>query len=459
MYYFNNIFQKVFVINLEIDEIKRELIKLKFKEANIDFEFFEAVNGYEEPYLSEFKEYYKKPFRRKGAHKLEISKKMKAIKSPGAYGYLKTWEKILCLSIENNYKNICVFDDDVLIDKNFNLKFDNFINEIKNKWAIINLGSTQHEWNNVKVLKKKNYYFTPENTDGSFAVAIKRNIFKELLNEVRKYNCSFDSGALRYIFEKYNGFCYTLYPAIVIADVYKSSIREGRNLLTLSKNLRWNLDNISYKKYLNILISVILPVQNNEDVIADCLDNLLNQTYKCIEIIIIDNNSDDNTLKIIDSYINNNYNIKVIKNNKIENLNYCKNIGLDNSNGDFVIFYNTNIISNSNRFEIQLDNILKKGLLICSCNCYYNSNNLKIEKYCLDSLILNKFLFNKYRFSADNEYECLDYLSLLKKMLQIDIVGSLEDMHKNNTLNNIYDNIDFSLYINKHTNNNILKDI
>ena len=250
-----------------------------------------------------------------------------------------------------------------------------------------------------------------------------------------------------------------MYPAIVIADVYKSSIREGRNLLTLSKNLRWNLDNISYKKYLNILISVILPVQNNENVIADCLDNLLNQTYKCIEIIIIDNSSDDNTLKIIDSYINNNYNIKVIKNNKVENLNYCKNIGLDNSNGDFVIFYNTNIISNSNRLEIQLDNILKKGLLICSCNCYYNSNNLKIEKYCLDSLILNKFLFNKYRFSADNEYESLDYLSLLKKMLQIDTIGSLEDLHKNNTLNNIYDNIDFSLYINKHTNNNILKDI
>ena len=459
MYYFNNIFQKVFVINLKVDKIKRELIKFKFKDANINFEFFDAVNGYEEPHLSEFKEYYKKPIRRKGAHKLEISKKMKVIKSPGAYGYLKTWEKILSLSIEKNYKNICVFDDDVLLDKNFNAKFNTFINEIKSKWAVINLGSTQHEWNNVKFLRKKNYYLTPENTDGSFAVCIKRNIFSELLKEVRKFNCSFDSGPLRYMYQKYNGFCYTIYPAIVIADVYKSSIREGRNLLTLSKNLKWNLENINYKIYLNILISVILPVHNNEDIIADCLDNLLNQTYKCIEIIIIDNNSDDNSINIIDSYVNNNYNVKVIKNNNNENLNNCKNIGLDNSNGDFVVFYNINIISNDNRFEIQLDNILKKGLLFCSCNCYNNFNNLKLEKYCLDSLIFNKFLFNKYRFSIDVKYDNLKYLDLLKKMLQIDIIGTLEDLHKNNSLSNIYDNIDFSLYINKNINNSILKDI
>ena len=211
--------------------------------------------------------------------------------------------------------------------------------------------------------------------------------------------------------------------------------------------------------YLNILISVILPVQDNENVIADCLDNILGQTYKCIEIILIDNNSNDNTSKIIDSYKSSNYNIKIIKNKNRENINFCKNLGIDSSNGDFVIFYNTNIISSDNRFEIQLDNILKKGLLICGCNCFNNSNNLKIEKYCLDSLLFNKLIFKKYNFSNEIEYDNFKYLDLIKKILNINKVGTLEELHKNNFLNNIYDNIDLSLYINKNNNNCTLKDI
>lgn len=462
MNYFNNIFEKVFVINLNIHEIKRELIKLKFNEANINFEFFEAINGYEEPYLSEFKEYYKKPLRRKGAHKLEVINKVKAIKSPGAYGYLKTWEKILYLSIEKKYKNICVFDDDVLLDKDFNLKFNNFINEIKNKWAVINLGSTQHEWNNVKFLKKKKYYYTPENTDGSFAVGLKSNILPELLNEVQKFNCSFDSGALRYIFAKYHTFCYTLYPAIAIADVYKSSISKGRDLITLSKRLKWNLDNINYKNYLNVLISVILPVYNNESNIADCLDNILHQSYKCIEIIIIDNNSNDKTSDILSLYNNYSYNIKVFRNDKYENINYCRNLGLDKSKGDFVFFYKINMISNEERFKMQIDNILKKGLLICSCDNYNNFKSLKIDKYNFDSFLFNMALFKNYRFCNKSDFNDIKYLDFLKNILNLDkSISSFDDMLKSIGLKKIFYNVDFPLYIlNNISNfNNSIKDI
>lgn len=462
MNYFNNIFEKVFVINLNIHEIKRELIKLKFKDANINFEFFEAVNGYEEPYLSEFKEYYKKPLRRKGAHKLEAINKVKAIKSPGAYGYLKTWEKILYLSIEKKYKNICVFDDDVLLDNDFNLKFNNFIDEEKNKWAVINLGSTQHEWNNVKFLKKKKYYYTPENTDGSFAVGIKSNIFSELLNEVKKFNCSFDSGALRYIFAKYHTFCYTLYPAIAIADVYKSSISKGRDLITLSKSLKWNLENINYQNYLNILISVILPVYNNESTIADCIDNILNQTYKCIEIIIIDNNSDDKTSDILKLYNTYKYNIKVFKNDKYENVSYCNNLGLDKSKGDFVIFYNTNITSNQERFKIQIDNILKKGLLLCGCHNFNSFKDLKIEKYNLESILYNMALFKDYRFNNSSNLNDIKYLDFLQKILEFGKeINSLDEFLKKICLKKIYYNIDYPLYISNNISYSInsIKDI
>ena len=54
---------------------------------------------------------------------------------------------------------------------------------------------------------------------------------------------------------------------------------------------------------MDLLISIIIPAYNIENYIAKCLDSLLNQTYKNIEIIIVDDGSSDNTGKVIDDYV------------------------------------------------------------------------------------------------------------------------------------------------------------
>ena len=62
----------------------------------------------------------------------------------------------------------------------------------------------------------------------------------------------------------------------------------------------------------NIKVSVIIPVYNSEKYLKQCLDSVVNQTLKDIEIIVVNDGSTDNSLKIIQEYSNKYKNIKVI---------------------------------------------------------------------------------------------------------------------------------------------------
>lgn len=60
-------------------------------------------------------------------------------------------------------------------------------------------------------------------------------------------------------------------------------------------------------------ISIIVPVYNSEQKLKDCLDSLVEQTEKDLEIIVIDDKSTDHSLEIINTYAQKYTNIKVYK--------------------------------------------------------------------------------------------------------------------------------------------------
>ena len=70
----------------------------------------------------------------------------------------------------------------------------------------------------------------------------------------------------------------------------------------------------------NIKVSVIVPVYNTELYLERCLNSILNQTFKDIELIIVNDNSNDNSHKIIETFINENTNIKYIDNKENKGL-------------------------------------------------------------------------------------------------------------------------------------------
>lgn len=85
------------------------------------------------------------------------------------------------------------------------------------------------------------------------------------------------------------------------------------------------------------LISVIIPIYNVEKYLKECVDSIINQTYKNLEIILVDDGSPDNCGKICDEYADKDSRIKVIH-KKNGGLSDARNAGMTISTGEYLVF-------------------------------------------------------------------------------------------------------------------------
>lgn len=108
------------------------------------------------------------------------------------------------------------------------------------------------------------------------------------------------------------------------------------------------------------LVSVIMPVYNASAFLSQAIESILTQTYKKFELVIIDNNSNDNSLEIIKSYKNRHpKKIRVIKLNKNYGAFGGANIGLKLAKGQFIAPMDADDISEPNRLKKQISYLLK----------------------------------------------------------------------------------------------------
>lgn len=86
-----------------------------------------------------------------------------------------------------------------------------------------------------------------------------------------------------------------------------------------------------------VSVSIIIPVYNTEKYIKMCLDSIISQTYRCYEVIIVNDGSTDSSGKICDEYARTNSNFKVfhIKNG---GQNHARYEGLRNANSEYILF-------------------------------------------------------------------------------------------------------------------------
>ncbi|MGV0923097.1 glycosyltransferase family 2 protein [Empedobacter tilapiae] len=118
---------------------------------------------------------------------------------------------------------------------------------------------------------------------------------------------------------------------------------------------------------MNPLISVIVPVYNTSKYLSKCLDSILNQTLKDIEIIVVNDGSKDNSQQIIDDYSTKDNRIKsIIKENG--GLSDARNVGIENATGEFIAFIDSDDYIDSTMFEKMFDLAKKHQSEIVLCD-------------------------------------------------------------------------------------------
>lgn len=379
----NSFFDKVYVINLKNDKLKRNKCYEQLNNLNIIFEFFEGHNGHNCDNCKEYISYFKsRPVDDKIYHKNQIKyldkKKNKfnsfLIRNEGTLGILKSMRRLLEDAKKNNFKKILVLQDDVIFDKKFIFKFDNIIKNIPEKWDILNLGSLQ--WNNNNIQYSNGYYKSISTTYGAHAQGIKSTMYNILLEKINKLNSSYDTFISSDIYtnNKYN--CFTIYPNICIQDITNSTSGMGkRDLIQDTKinnrvyrpNKMWDLENYNYNKYLDIDVFIVLldnnPVKFNY------------YNYNIISYEEINNIQDDKYLIILNNISTNYFNTYIITRLLIE-LKY-NNIDICFSKSIPINYYDT---KNPELMDIYLPYYNKSESDICSDAIIFKNKNIFFEK-------------------------------------------------------------------------------
>ncbi|MFE7914333.1 glycosyltransferase family 2 protein, partial [Bacillus mobilis] len=129
------------------------------------------------------------------------------------------------------------------------------------------------------------------------------------------------------------------------------------------------------------LVSVIVPLYNAEKYIAETMESILNQTYKNIEIVIVDDGSKDQSSSIVKNF----------KKKYPEQIQYilqenqgvsvARNTGIENANGEYISFLDSDDLWHSTKIEKQIESMHKNNMKACYCGFmnFYEETGEKVE--------------------------------------------------------------------------------
>ncbi len=187
-----------------------------------------------------------------------------------------------------------------------------------------------------------------------------------------------------------------------------------------------------------IKVSVIVPVYNTEKYLKKCLDSLVNQTLKEVQVIVINDCSPDDSLNIMREYNKKYHNIEIYSNKKNRGIGYTRNLGISKAKGEYLVFLDSDDFLDLDNLEKMYDTAKENNLDLVVCDLkkvdlknkilgyedigdFPFSNLENNPKLLLDinlgpaNKLFSKKLFEdeKVRFSENLKYEDLYVLPLL----------------------------------------------
>ena len=264
----NRFFRRVLLINLDRRPDRLRLAAARLGAAGVAFERVSAVDGQSPGIRAEFGAYrMQAPVTVAAPHRVrsspdffmrypsqtarvgfaETGKAGKAIRSPGAWAYLRTWERILERALHDGDETLLVLDDDVVLHRDCRVLFAAVAASIPADWLILQLGTQQHEWG-AEWLTWRNpmLYATHGVAIGSHGVGLRGEILPFLFDQVRRMLLPFDTGALAAACGAFPDRCFVTWPNIAIqelgdSDIGSSAFQSTRTVAEAAAVYRWSL--------------------------------------------------------------------------------------------------------------------------------------------------------------------------------------------------------------------------
>lgn len=128
-------------------------------------------------------------------------------------------------------------------------------------------------------------------------------------------------------------------------------------------------------------VSVIIPAFNCEKFINKCINSILEQTYKSIQIIIVNDGSSDNTKNICENFVKDNGNIILI-NKENEGPAIARKVGLEKADGEYISFIDSDDYIDSNFYKKLVDTLESNNADIVECGYNIIDENMQLIKEC-----------------------------------------------------------------------------
>lgn len=137
------------------------------------------------------------------------------------------------------------------------------------------------------------------------------------------------------------------------------------------------------------LISIIVPVYNVEKYLDECLKSLINQTYKNIEILLVNDGSTDNSRKICEKYVQHDSRIKIL--DKVNGgLSDARNVGIEHASGEYLTFVDSDDVVDTTFCERLLDVIRTYRADVATCSIVLFADKIPHRDAISESVIYRK---------------------------------------------------------------------
>lgn len=171
------------------------------------------------------------------------------------------------------------------------------------------------------------------------------------------------------------------------------------------------------------MVSVIVPAYNIEEYLPRCLDSILNQSYRDLEIILVDDGSTDSTGVICDEYAEKDSRVVVIHKEN-GGVSSARNLGLDRAKGDYIGFVDGDDVIDPNMYQVLVKNAIEYEVDISCCQLTsVHLNGEKEDEFSVDSQILSTEYIVKHYFFDSFVKEMM--YSQCNKIFHRSIVGNL----------------------------------